>query len=68
MVEPLTRSLSGRTWDAINTDDIILPVGFDTLNFSTCQWRRSAIIRHIKINGLSEPYNGRMVSSSQLLN
>jgi transposase-like protein len=42
--------------------------GFDTLNFSTCQSRRSAIIRHIKINGLSEPYNGKMVSSSQLLN
>jgi hypothetical protein len=34
--------------------------GFDTLNFSTCQSRRSAIIRHIKINGLSEPYNGKM--------
>jgi hypothetical protein len=42
--------------------------GFDTLNFSTCQSRRSAIIRHIKINSLSEPYNGKMVSSSQLLN
>jgi hypothetical protein len=42
--------------------------GFDTLNFSTCPSRRSAIIRHIKINGLSEPYNGKMVSSSQLLN
>jgi hypothetical protein len=49
-------------------DSLIRRYGFDTLNFSTCQSRRSAIIRHIKINGLSEPYNGKMVSSSQLLN
>jgi hypothetical protein len=42
--------------------------GFDTLGFSTCQSRRSAIVRQIKINDLSAPYNGKMLSSSQLLN
>jgi hydroxymethylpyrimidine pyrophosphatase-like HAD family hydrolase len=43
-------------------------VGFDTLGFSTCQSRRSAIVRQIKINDLFAPYNGKMLSSSQLLN
>ena len=38
-------------------------IGFDTLNFSTCQSRRSAIIRHIKINGLSEKLDHKLFES-----